>query len=109
MNKTLGEKYLKFYISSNANEEVINRFILEENITVEEYTNIVKEYLEYLKNDSKKNINKLYLEYCLRFKNLENKTLTKRKEAEIMLNIINSYIKEDKHNIKEYVSSCNLD
>lgn len=109
MNKTLGEKYLRFYISSNANEEVINRFITEENITVEEYTNIVKEYLEYLKKDSKKNINKLYLEYCLRFKNLENKTLTKRKEAEIMLNIINSYIKEDKHNIKEYVSSCDID
>ena len=41
MNKTLGEKYLRFYISSNANEEVINRFITEENITVEEYTNIV--------------------------------------------------------------------
>ena len=51
MNKTLGEKYLRFYISSNANEEVINRFITEENITVEEYTNIVKEYLEYLKKD----------------------------------------------------------
>ena len=108
MNKNIGEKYLKFYINSNANEDMINKYIEDENITKEYYTSVLKEYLDYLKHESNKKINKLYLEYCLKFKSLDNKTITKRKEAEIFINIIDSYLKEDKHNIKEYVSSCNV-
>lgn len=108
MNKKLGEKYLKFYINSNANEAKIKQFINEEKITIDEYNKELNEYINYIKNNNKNNINKLYLEYCLKFKMPENKTLNKRKESEIMINIISNYIKEDKHNIKEYVSSCNV-
>jgi len=103
MNKTLGEKYLKFYISSNANQEEIENFIKKENITIDEYNEILYDYLDFLKNNNDNNINKLYLEYCLKFKNKVNKPINKRKETEIMINIISNYIKEDKHNIKEYV------
>jgi len=106
MNKKIGEKYLKIYIDSNADEDIINNYINEENITIEEYKQKLNEYLDHIKKDKK--INKLYLEYCLKYKNKENKTINKRKEAEIMINIISNYIKEDKHNIKDYISNYNV-
>ena len=94
------EEYLKFYIESNGELKKLEEFIKKENITLNEYKEIVNNYLNELKNSKK--INKLYLEYNLKFKNkTENKKINKRKEAEILLNIINNYIKEDKHNIKE--------
>ena len=102
------EEYLKFYIESNGELKKLEEFIKKENITLNEYKEIVNDYLNELK-DSKK-INKLYLEYNLKFKNkTENKKINKRKEAEILLNIINNYIKEDKHNIKEYIETNNID
>ena len=102
------EEYLKFYIESNGELKKLEEFIKKENITLNEYKKIVNDYLNELK-DSKK-INKLYLEYNLKFKNkTENKKINKRKEAEILLNIINNYIKEDKHNIKEYIETNNID
>jgi len=108
MSNKLGEKYLKFYIDSNGLDEKINKFIINENITRDEYNDILNDYLDYLRSNNKKKINKLYLEYCLKFKVSENKTINKRKEAEIMINIISNYIKEDKHNIKEYLNNYNI-
>ena len=65
MNKE--EIYLKFYIDSNGNIDKINKFIKDEKIRLDEFNEIVTSYLKKLKNDNsnKKNINKLYLEYCL--------------------------------------------
>ena len=61
--------------------------------------------------ESTKKINKLYLEYNLKYKNKKNNNnnkVSKRKETEANINIINNYIKENKHNIKEYVTNYNL-
>lgn len=110
--KNKQEEYLKFYIDSNANIDSINKFIRKENISLNEFNDIVTNYLKELKSQSKnkKNINKLYLEYCLKYGNvyLDTKKVSKRKTTETIINIINNYIKEDKHNIKEYVSSCDF-
>ena len=107
------EKYLKFYIDSNGNIDEINKFIKSEHIRLDEFNDIVTKYLKKLKsdNESKKNINKLYLEYCLKYGNniRENNRVSKRKETETIINIINNYIKENKHNIKEYVINNNYE
>lgn len=111
MNKE--ETYLKFYIDSNGNIDEINTFIKKEKIRLDEFNDIVTNYLKKLKNDTenKKNINKLYLEYCLKYGNNinENKRVSKRKETEIIINIISNYIKENKHNIKEYINNNNYE
>ena len=101
MNKK--EEYLKFYIDSNANIDAINKFIKNEGITLNEFNDIVTDYLKEL--ESSKKINKLYIEYCLKYGNKKinrNKKTSKRKETETIINIINNYIKEDNHNIKDY-------
>lgn len=104
MNK---EKYLKFYIDSNGEIDSINKFIKEEKINLNEFNEIVTNYIKEL--EEKKEINKLYIEYRLKFKNkkININKISKRKETETIINIINNYIKEDKHNIKEYVSNSN--
>ena len=107
------ETYLKFYIDSKGNIDLINKFIKKENITLNEFNDVVTDYLKKLKKakKNKNKVNKLYLEYCLKYgKNInkENKKISKRKETETIINIINNYIKEDKHNIKEYVSLSNI-
>ena len=111
MNKK--QEYLKFYIDSNANIDAINKFIKKENITLNEYNEIVTDYLKQLKNEKVENkkINKLYLEYCLKYGDviIDTKRVSKRKTTETIINIINNYIKEDKHNIKEYVINSNLE
>ena len=110
---TKEEIYLKFYIDSNANIDELNKFIKKEKIRLDEYNDIVTNYLKKLKNDAKnkKNLNKLYLEYCLKYGNniKDNNRVSKRKITQSMINIINNYIKEDKHNIKEYIIDNNLD
>ena len=110
MNKK--QEYLKFYIDSNANIDAINKFIKKENITLNEYNEIVTDYLKQLKKEKEehKKINKLYLEYCLKYGDviIDTKRVSKRKTTETIINIINNYIKEDKHNIKEYVSTYDL-
>lgn len=112
LSKTKQKEYLKFYIDSNANIDSINEFIKDENITINEYNDIVSNYLKTSKLQSKnaKNIDKLYLEYCLKFGNfcIDNKRVSKRKTTDTIINIINNYIKEDKHNIKDYVNSCDF-
>ena len=105
MNKK--EEYLKFYIDSNANIDSINKFIKKENISLNEYNDIVTTYLKELEDNKK--INKLYIEYNLKFKRRDNNNkISKRKETETIINIINNYIKENKHNIKDYVNNTNL-
>lgn len=107
MNKK--EEYLKFYIDSNANIDAINKYIKNEGITLNEFNDIVTNYLKEL--DKSKKINKLYLEYCLKYGNKkisEKRQVSKRKETETIINIINNYIKEDNHDIKDYVSNSNL-
>ena len=107
MNKN--EKYLKFYIDSNGNLDLINKFIKEEKITLNEFNNVVTNYIKEMEKTNK--INKLYLEYNLKYKKNKqnnNNKISKRKETEANINIINNYIKEDKHNIKEYLTNYNL-
>ena len=107
MNKK--EEYLKFYIDSNANIDAINKYIKKEGISLNEFNDIVTNYLKDL--DKSKKINKLYLEYCLKYGNKkisDSKKVSKRKETEIIINIINNYIKEDKHDIKDYINNSNL-
>lgn len=111
MNKDL--EYLEFYIKSNGNLDLINKFIKKENISLNEFNDIVTTLLKNLDNSSKNNgkTNKLYLEYCLKYgnkKNFDSNKISKRKETETIINIINNYIKEDRHNIKEYVSNNNI-
>lgn len=110
MNKK--REYLKFYIDTNANIDSINKFIKEEGITLNEYNDIVTDYLKELKSDrvENKKIDKLYLEYTLKYgdKRFDGNRVSKRKKTETIINIISNYIKEDKHNIKEYVSTNNL-
>lgn len=111
MNKDL--EYLDFYIKSNGNLDLINKFIKKENISLNEFNDIVTTLLKNLDNSSKNNgkTNKLYLEYCLKYgnkKNFDSNKISKRKETETIINIINNYIKEDRHNIKEYVSNNNI-
>ena len=111
MNKS--EKYLKFHINSNNDTTKINEFISNENITIEEFNNTIENYINELKMNSEKNkkMNKLYLEYCLKFKethNKETKRINKRKETEIMINIISNYLKEDEHNIKDYLNKFDV-
>lgn len=110
MNKR--QEYLKFYIDSNANIDSINKFIKKENITLNEYNDIVTNYLKKLKKqkETNKKINKLYLEYCLKYGDIifDTKKVSKRKTTETIINIINNYIKEDNHNIKEYISNYDL-
>lgn len=109
---TKEEKYLKFYIDSNGNIDEINTFIKKEHIRLDEFNDIVTCYLKKLKSDTNsKKLNKLYLEYCLKYGNniRENNKISKRKETEIIINIINNYIKENKHNIKDYVNNNNYD
>ena len=36
---------------------------------------------------------------------MKNNKVSKRKETETVINIINNYIKENKHNIKEYIAN----
>ena len=104
MNK---EKYLKFYIDSNGEIDLINKFIKEEKINLNEFNDVVTNYIKELEQN--KEVNKLYLEYRLKFKNkkINSNKISKRKETETIINIINNYIKEDKHNIKEYVTNSN--
>lgn len=107
MNKK--EEYLKFYIDSNGNLDLLDKFIKKEKITLNEFNKIVTDYIKEM--ESTKKINKLYLEYNLKYKNKKNITnnkVSKRKETEANINIINNYIKENKHNIKEYVTNYNL-
>ena len=110
MNKK--EEYLKFYIDSNANIDAINKFIKKENITLNEFNDIVTNFLKELKKrkETNKKINKLYLEYCLKYGDIiiDTKKVSKRKTTEKIINIINNYIKEDNHNIKEYISNYDL-
>lgn len=103
------EEYLKFYINSNGNLDILNKFIKKEKITLNEFNKIVTDYIKEM--ESTKKINKLYLEYNLKYKNKKNNNnnkVSKRKETEANINIINNYIKENKHNIKEYVTNYNL-
>ncbi|MBQ3021022.1 MAG: hypothetical protein IJD92_02205 [Bacilli bacterium] len=113
MLKTKEENYLKFYIDSNGSIDSINKFIKQEKITLNEFNDIVTGYLKELKIESDKNnsVNKLYLEYTLKYgkKEFNNKKTSKRKDTERIINIINNYIKEDKHNIKLYVENNELD
>ena len=108
MNKN--EEYLKFYIDSNANIDLINKFIKREGITLNEYNDIVTNYLKELNKKNK--LNKLYIEYCLKYGNKKinsNNNPSKRKETQTVINIINNYINEDNHNIKAYVNNSNYD
>jgi len=111
MNKE--ETYLKFYIDSNGSIDKINAFIKKEKIRLDEFNDVVTNYLKILKKESEnnKNINKLFLEYCLKYGNniKDNKSVSKRKITQSIINIISNYIKEDKHNIKEYINNNNLD
>lgn len=109
MNKEIGKEYLKFYIDSNGNIDLIDKFIKNKNITKDTFNSVLKEYLDYLKEryDSTGKMNKLYLEYLLKFKN--NNVKNNRKEVGTIINIIFNYIKEDKYNIKEYVEKNDLD
>ena len=111
MNKE--ETYLKFYIDSNGSIDKINTFIKKEKIRLDEFNDVVTNYLKRLKSEQEnnKNINKLYLEYCLKYGNniKDNKSVSKRKITQSIINIISNYIKEDKHNIKEYIDNNNLD
>lgn len=103
------EEYLKFYIDSNGNLDLLDKFIKKEKITLNEFNKIVTDYIKEM--ESTKKINKLYLEYNLKYKNKKNNSnnkVSKRKETEANINIINNYIKENKHNIKEYVTNYNL-
>lgn len=103
------EEYLKFYIDSNGNLDLLNKFIKKEKITLNEFNKVVTDYIKEM--ESTKKINKLYLEYNLKYKNKKNNNnnkVSKRKETEANINIINNYIKENKHNIKEYVTNYNL-
>lgn len=108
MNKE--REYLKYYIDTNANIDLINKFIKEEGITLNEYNDIVTNYLKELKKRNNKTVDKLYLEYTLKFGNkiVETKRIGRRKTIETVINIINNYIKEDKHNIKEYVNNSSF-
>ena len=111
MNKE--ETYLKFYIDSNGSIDKINTFIKKEKIRLDEFNDVVTNYLKRLKRESENttNINKLYLEYCLKYGNniKDNKSVSKRKITQSIINIISNYIKEDKHNIKEYIDNNKLD
>ena len=103
------EEYLKFYIDSNGNLDLLDKFIKKEKITLNEFNKVVTDYIKEM--ESTKKINKLYLEYNLKYKNKKNNSnnkVSKRKETEANINIINNYIKENKHNIKEYVTNYNL-
>lgn len=103
------EEYLKFYIDSNGNLDLLDKFIKKEKITLNEFNKVVTDYIKEM--ESTKKINKLYLEYNLKYKNKKNNNnnkVSKRKETEANINIINNYIKENKHNIKEYVTNYNL-
>ena len=53
MNKK--QEYFKFYIDSNANIDAINKFIKKENITLNEYNEIVTDYLKQLKKEKEDN------------------------------------------------------
>jgi len=111
MNKE--ETYLKFYIDSNGSIDKINTFIKKEKIRLDEFNDVVTNYLKRLKRDAENttSMNKLYLEYCLKYGNniKDNKSVSKRKITQSIINIINNYIKENKHNIKEYINDNNLD
>ena len=111
MNKE--ETYLKFYIDSNGSIDKINTFIKKERIRLDEFNDVVTSYLKRLKHDAEnnKNMNKLYLEYCLKYGNniKDNKNVSKRKITQSIINIISNYINENKHNIKEYLNDNNLD
>ena len=98
---------MKFYIDSNGEIDLINKFIKEEKINLNEFNDVVTNYIKELEQN--KEVNKLYLEYRLKFKNkkINSNKISKRKETETIINIINNYIKEDKHNIKEYVTNSN--
>ena len=103
------EEYLKFYIDSNGNLDLLDKFIKKEKITLNEFNKVVTDYIKEM--ESTKKLNKLYLEYNLKYKNKKNNNnnkVSKRKETEANINIINNYIKENKHNIKEYVTNYNL-
>ena len=111
MNKK--EKYLKFYLDSNNDTTKINEFVSNEKITKDEFDKIISDYLDYLKEETEKTkkINKLYLEYCLKHKERNEKDtqkINKRKETEIMINIISNYLKEDEHNIKDYLNKFDV-
>ena len=56
MNK---EKYLKFYIDSNGEIDLINKFIKEEKINLNEFNDVVTNYIKELEQN--KEVNKLYL------------------------------------------------
>ncbi len=104
LTKEQKRDFLKFYIDSNNDTNKINNFVKKNNITIDYYNNVINDYLEELRNDStfSKKIDPLYLEYTLKYsKNVKG---NKRKEAEQIINIIFNYIKEDKNNIKEYVT-----
>jgi len=111
MNKE--ETYLKFYIDSNGSIDKINTFIKKERIRLDEFNEVVTNYLKRLKKETENttSMNKLYLEYCLKYGNniKDNKSVSKRKITHSIINIISNYIKEDKHNIKEYIDNNNLD
>ena len=95
------EEYLKFYIDSNGNLDLLDKFIKKEKITLNEFNKVVTDYIKEM--ESTKKLNKLYLEYNLKYKNKKNNNnnkVSKRKETEANINIINNYIKENKHNIK---------
>lgn len=113
MSKNKEEQYLKFYIDSNGSIDLINKFIKQEKIRLNDFNDIVANYLKELKKQSEenKNVNKLYLEYTLKYgkKEFDNKKISKRKETERIINIINNYINEDKHNIKLYIENNELD
>ena len=61
------EEYLKFYIDSNGNLDLLDKFIKKEKITLNEFNKIVTDYIKEM--ESTKKINKLYLEYNLKYKN----------------------------------------
>ena len=85
------EEYLKFYIDSNGNLDLLDKFIKKEKITLNEFNKIVTDYIKEM--ESTKKINKLYLEYNLKYKNKKNNNnnkVSKRKETEANINIINN-------------------
>ncbi len=105
-------EYLKFYIDSKCNDKKIEEFIKTKNITLDEFYHVINNCIDYLKKESIHNgkINKVYLEYCLKYNDLhkEEERTTKIKEKEKIINIIKNYISDGSHNIKEYVSNNNL-
>ena len=95
---TKEEIYLKFYIDSNANIDELNKFIKKEKIRLDEFNDIVTNYLKKLQNEREKNknVNKLYLEYCLKYGNniKDNNRVSKRKITQTIINIISNMKKE---------------